>query len=941
LIFRNNSVALKEKKINFDSLLILSEKSEGHRRLIFKNDYFDLFTDGDYNISRLYNEIYGSAKHYLRYINDTLMPPPLNIADSSIQTVNIDFFAKNLTPVLRIFVDSAAYITPDAYLNGQLILDQEWDLFVNGAIDSLALGNNLLFRHLLLQLDASKNRKLAPIHSEITLSSEKMTYFAEMQKLYFNAVLNNESVFFSANIDAKNGSDTLALRGELDFSKPKWLFTAFVDSLRVLGDDWVSEDKILVGILPERISFEKSIFFRSGKQEFGITGALDKKPDEQLAFHLNHFDIKILSKFIGYEFGGAANLDLSLNNVFEKAVINADLSIQKLSFEQIPLGNLDLKVAWKDSLNKFLIDGGIKQGYGEVLALDGFVDMNKENEQIDAVIKVVNGKFKLIQPFVKDILSDLQGNIFGAFKVSGKLAKPMFNGEAFVSRGGFKIDYLNTDLRFDDKILIRHNGIFFDKIKLSDRFGKPAFINGGLFHENYENFRFDMHGTLENVLSLNTTAKDNNLYYGTAYASGTWKMTGNFSKIDIEVNLKSENDTKFYMPIGGAEAVENSFIRFKKADFMLDSAVSKLFREKNISETNIKTVLNFDIAPSAYMEIIFDQKAGDIIRGNAQGKMKMIIDTEGDFRMYGDMEIVKGKYNFTFMNFINKEFDVAPGSTITWDGNPYGAKLNITAKYSQRASLGPIIIGADSTILKRPEIRRKYPVIVDLFLRGDLMSPDISFDIEIRDYPTTIVAGGAPILLDANVQAFKQLLASNEQELNRQVFSLIVMKRLSEPNNMIAGINQTAVNNLSELLTNQLSSWLSQVNEDLQIDIDLNGLSQEALTNLQLRLSYTFFNKRMRLTREGTFTNVRNETNFSSVMGDWILEYNLTDDGRLRLKAYYRNNFTNYDVNLQSNANSGGSIVYVFSFDNFFEMFQKKNKKKISVRAEKVPVQKE
>jgi hypothetical protein len=939
LDFRNNRLKIENKTFLFDSLVVLSERTGEERLMKVNCDYFDLSTEGIFNISRLYNEIYGSTKHYLRYVNDTLMPPELNIADTSMQMVNIDFAAKNLNPILHAFVDSSAYVSPEAYLSGQLLLEKEWQLFINGGADSLTLNNNLWFKKLYFETSANKNRKKAPIHAELAVQSERAKIFAELKDMDISAELDNELINFSGRFDAKNTNDTLAFHGNFDFSRPQWLLTFVPDTVRVLDYDWIADNEIVIGILPNRISFEKSAFFRAGVQEFGVTGALDKNPLEQFAVHLSKFDVNILSKFIGYKIGGEADLDFALSNPFGSSVIATDLLVRNLRFEETSLGELSLSVHRKDSLSKFTIDGGIKQGYAEILALDGFLDLNNDDEQLDAVVKIVNGKFNMIQPFVKDILSDLRGNIFGMLSVKGKLASPRFDGEAFVSKGGFKIDYLNTDFRFDDKIRIRPDGIFFENVKLRDRYGKLATIDGGLLHDNYENFRFDMRGTLNNVLCLNTSPKDNSLYYGTAYATGTWKMTGNFAKIDIEVNLRSENDTKFYLPIGGAEATESSFIRFKKADFSLDSLVSAQFRQKNISETNIKTILNFDIAPSAYMEIIFDQKAGDIIRGNATGKMKMIIDTEGDFRMYGDMEIVKGKYNFTFMNFINKEFDVAPGSSITWDGNPYGANLNITANYRQVASLGPIIIGADSTILKRPEIRRKYPVIVDLFLRGDLMSPDISFDIEIRDYPTTIVAGGAPIMLDANVQAFKQLISSNEQELNRQVFSLIVMKRLSEPNNMIAGINQTAMNNLSELLTNQLSAWLSQVDDNLQIDIDLNGLSQEALSTLQLRLSYTFWDKRMRLTREGTFTNVRNETNFSSVLGDWILEYNLSKDGRLRLKAYYRNNFTNYDVNLQSNANSGGSLVYVFSFDNLAEVFQKKSKgksKRKVVVAEKI-----
>jgi hypothetical protein len=86
--------------------------------------------------------------------------------------------------------------------------------------------------------------------------------------------------------------------------------------------------------------------------------------------------------------------------------------------------------------------------------------------------------------------------------------------------------------------------------------------------------------------------------------------------------------------------------------------------------------------------------------------------------MFGDLQIESGGYNFTLYNIINKEFDIQRGSSISWYGDPYRAKLNITAKYRQLASLTPILSTtyADNP---SPELRKKYPSIVDLYLKGN------------------------------------------------------------------------------------------------------------------------------------------------------------------------------------------------------------------------------
>jgi len=927
--FRNR-LLIKDKEFIFDSLKIKSEYFDNLRHLDLKSDWADIYTSGHFNITRLYEEVLSTTSHYLQYINDTVPPPRLQVPDTSFHDINLDILCKNINPILHAYVDSAAFLSQDAYFSGQLLLDSDWNLFLNGGADSFSVAHDVYFTESVFQINASKERLAAPINASIDIHSERQHLLVPTKNMNLQTTLKDKRIAYDFNIDSQTNTDTVSITGDFDFSEATWLFRLFPDTIRVLEYSWEAENEVIVSLLRDKITFEKAVDFKSGAQEFHASGTFAKNPTEVFQARLKSFDINILSPLIGYKIEGAADINLTLRDVYDTAIINGDVLVRNVAFESNSVGDLSLKIDWLETEKKFALNGAVAQRNIEVFAIDGFLDMKQEKEQLDAVIQIINGKFNLISPFVKDILSDIDGKIFGAVKVSGRLDNPQFAGEAYITRGAFRIDYLNTSLRFDDKIIIQNNGIVFDRVKMTDKYGRPAYIEGGLYHENYQNFSLDMRGELYNVLVLNTNPKLNSLYHGTAFATGDWRLTGDFDKVDIVVNLRSEKDTKFFLPIGGAETVESSFIRFKRSD-SLDVVMAKEFKDRIIAQSNIRMVLNLDLSKDTYMEIIFDQKAGDIIKGYAEGKIKMIIDTEGDFSMFGSTEIVKGGYNFTFMNIINKAFEVSQGSTITWDGDPYAAKLNITAKYRQMASLAPIILGADSTILKRPEIRRKYPVIVDLYLRGDLLSPDITFDIECKDYPTTVVAGGAPILLDANVQAFKQRIDNDEQELNRQVFSLIVLKRLSEQNNMMAGINQSAVNNLSELLTNQLSAWLSQVDENLQVDIDLNGITPEALQTLQLRLSYSFFDNKMRLTREGTFTNVQNQTSFSSVMGDWILEYNITESGRLRLKAYYRNNYTNYDASLQSNANSGGSLLFNLSFDNLKNLFKRTKKVKKTI----------
>src|SRR5204862_2987453 len=111
-------------------------------------------------------------------------------------------------------------------------------------------------------------------------------------------------------------------------------------------------------------------------------------------------------------------------------------------------------------------------------------------------------------------------------------------------------------------------------------------------------------------------------------------------------------------------------------------------------------------------------------------------------------------------------------------GDPYQGVLNITASYRQLASLAPIF--TDPKLVSDPSIRRKYPVEVLLKLDGPMLSPQFTFDIVANDLPNNIVTeSGTAVRLNFEFNAFKAKL--DEQELKRQVFSLIVLRRLSPP----------------------------------------------------------------------------------------------------------------------------------------------------------------
>jgi hypothetical protein len=281
---------------------------------------------------------------------------------------------------------------------------------------------------------------------------------------------------------------------------------------------------------------------------------------------------------------------------------------------------------------------------------------------------------------------------------------------------------------------------------------------------------------------------------------------------------------------------------------------------------------------------------------------------------------LKGAYNYTLAGLVSREFSIEPNSTVSWTGDPYGGLIDVRAYYETRVPITPLIPLQDSSSIKQ-EAGRIHPVKVILDMDGELLAPQIALNIDIT--PTTAIATEVATKFESEIQR-------NEPELNRQVFGLIVLGNFQRENTF-SGVGSVG-GNFSQLLTNQLGNWLSQVDENLQIDIDLNGLDKEALNTFNLRLSYTFLDGRVRVSRDGSFTNLQNsnQQNLSNIAGEWTVEYLLSKDGKFRLKLYNKNNQNNLLNTLNTNnyTSAGFSVLHTQSFNNLSDLLGVRKKSK-------------
>jgi hypothetical protein len=355
---------------------------------------------------------------------------------------------------------------------------------------------------------------------------------------------------------------------------------------------------------------------------------------------------------------------------------------------------------------------------------------------------------------------------------------------------------------------------------------------------------------------------------------------------------------------------ESGFIRFVSKD---TSTITVKERYK-VDFNGIQMSLNLEVTPSAEVQLIFDRKIGDIITGTGSGNIKMDISPLGTFTMYGNYIIAKGSYLFTLKNVINKKFKITEGGTINWNGDPFEADINLEAVYKLRTSLNEIL-PSDSS-------KRRVPVDCVIKMSDKLMNPTIKFDIKLPQSDERI---------QNDVRA--AINTDNESELNKQMFSLLMLGRFFPPNETVSSSSLGLSQNTSELLSSQLSNMLSQSNEYVTLGVNVRAGDQTSSNEWQASMRTQLFQQRLSI--DGNVGVANNPSSASNLVGDMSVEYKVTTDGKLRLRAFTQSNdYTN--LTTLAPYTQGIGVFYREDFETFSDLFKNYGNKLLFFRKDKL-----
>jgi hypothetical protein len=935
-VFTEGNILYNGRALVVDSLRIHSARDSSGRVFNVRSDFADVDAEGNFDFTRLAADFGQLLKEYRLNFSNNAAETKKYYAAKRRQTgpryrLDYNMRLKDVNPLLAMF-SPGWYVSRNTQVEGGFAKSRTSIVTLHSNVDTLAFGGNTFYGNE-IDINTSKLADSTDVLAATFLHSKRQMLGAtRTENLTAEAIWNGKHIEFTGRIKQSNNTNYADLRGEVRFLPDRLNIRFKPSHFQAFENEWHIAANNLIAVQGRDVTFE-NMTFNNRYQSISVNGTLSDDTTRAVRLSLQDFGLESLNPLVAHQLSGVANGFVEITDFYRNRNVESELTVEELVVDKFLVGDVIGESHWNAQTRKINANYQVYRMDQRIVRLVGTYDPRAAENAMDMQAVLDRANLELLEPFLQDQVSRLGGTASGTLDLSGTLTAPVLRGEVSVRNGRFRYNYLNTLYYFDDKVYFSTNEIGVRNLQLRDEDDNVAVLNGGVFHDGFRNFVLGLRGRMRNFKVLNTTLKDNELFYGTAYVTGDMELLGSIKNLTIRADARSNKGTRIAIPISETRTVaQQDFIRFaSKAVPATDTVALEKAKREQVNLSGVRMDFNFDLTPDAYCEIIFDEKAGDIIRGTGTGRIRMEIDTKGDFRMFGDYTIAKGAYNFTLLNAVNKAFNIEPGGTVSWTGDPYGGVLDISATYTQTASVLPIIPEGVIPEGQRPaELSRRYPVLVKMNLTGNLLSPKIGLGIDLKSFPQSST-------YYVQVMDFQNRLAVNEQEMNRQVFSLLILQRLSSENFSGVGGQNTVLSSLSELLTNQLSYWASQVNENLEIDLNLNGLNSEAWNAFQLRLSYAALNGRLRITRDGGFTTVQTTNNRNnpnnpvatatavSVIGDWTVEYMLNENGSLRVKMFNRNSQNVFNGNGIGTATTGVvagfSLLHTESFDSLRELF--------------------
>ena len=666
----------------------------------------------------------------------------------------------------------------------------------------------------------------------------------------------------------------------------------------------------------------KSVEFLNDDQRISLTGKASKTHRDTLDLSLNRFDISLINSLLAQDFGisGDATGLIQITSPIHSKGILIDMICDSTEIAGKPLGELAIGSRWNEDFELF--DITVKNSINGSSSIDAKGRLTPKTRSLEADAYLNRLYVGYAQPFLADVFSEMDGYISGNISVDGPL-----NALAITSNGTrldeamLRIDYTNVPYYADGAFHIDETGVYFDEISIRDRFNGTGSVSGSINWDNFRDISFDTRIKVNEIEGINLTEKQSETFYGNIFGTGNITISGPVSSIVLNVDAVTAKNGELHIPISASATSDNSnlltFTEVKKEVFIdpYDIMISSMDNSSK-SDNDFLVNLHVNASPdvTAYVEI--DKASGHVLSGRGNGRIELQA-SDDIFNINGDYTLTGGNYKFVALGFVNRDFEIQDGSSVTFNGDIMESTLDIDAIYKTKASLSTLI--ADTT-----SVANRRTVECGIKITDKISNPRLAFSIEIPE-------------LDPTIKSRVESALSTEDKRQKQFLSILLSNSfLPDDQSGIFNNSTMLYSNVSEVMASQFNNILQKL--DIPVDLGLNYQPNEKGNDVfDVAVSTQMFNNRVIVNGSVGNKQYTSGNAQTDVVGDLDIEIKLDRSGsfRLNLFSHSADSYTNYLDNSQRN---GVGLTYQAEFNSlkqfFKNMFSSKKKRQEAKRLE-------
>lgn len=907
---KNFFFARNNKQFDVRSLKLVTNNNENKNSLTVRSDLADIDIDGKYYFRDFDSAIRDILSYYIPSAKLPFSSRKAQQSNSFKFNVNL----KNPAYITHFFLPEIVPLSPIT-INGELNSANK-TLVIDGTTDNIMIAGNEL-KGLTLTSRNYNNKWSCRIGTEkATIRNSIVVDNLSLNNLLGNDSIhttlswsNNSPLTYSGKVDALSvfSKDHEGVNMTDIYLQPSNIWVA--DSLWKIDDSRIHLDSTQMTVSNFKI--------HHNNQFFRINGNVTDDPSDYIKVEMEKISLGYLDLILEEKIGINAilNGEVTLSDPYHALFLTSDLKLDNFSYNGENFGNMSLENLWNKEEKRLYSTIKLLNENKAKLLLKGYYQPS--NDTISASGDFDDFPVETLHPFLSVFADRLEGSATGKVNITGTISDPNFQGKVDIKNGLIGIDYTKVAYSFNEPVIFSDDSIMFRRMTLYDPEKNSALFDGYITQKMFSNLSYNMLLETDNMLSLDTRLNESSMFYGKAHCAGQVRITGYRQNVKLDLALTTRPGTQIYIPLENNITASNyDFIRFVSPDTANFRSIAK---NVPVEEDGFEMELAVQATPDAKIQINFSSAIGDVIYGQGNGNLRMIYDKLDNFYIYGNYEVEKGDYLFTLQNVIGKKFKLEEGGSISWDGDPYGANVDLNAVYKLKTSVYDLLLDT-----YQGDNSRRIPVECKINLSKKLLNPAIKFDIL---FPTA----------DERTKDELQQFISTQDDINRQMLSLLVMGQFFTPDylrgrqNFESNTGDIVGATTSEMLSNQLSNWLSQISNNFDIGFNYRPGDQVNINQMEVALSTQILNDRV--TINGNIGNnsslLTNTTN--PFVGELEVFVKLDKTGRLQLKAYNRaNDDLIYDA---APYKQGLGLSYRKSFDSLYELFQKYRQKNISSAA--------